>query len=165
MAVPDTISDTELAAQLLPRRFTTEYFTSGKDKYWRGGDMVNQTVKVAIPIFNAAFPGCQAIFEFDNASNHCSYTTDALRVENMNLNPGGKQGKLREGFMHSKFLPQSMLVPWNYHGLEPADRPKGIKRALRKRGLWPERGLTLVLECPTTYNRPGCNPQGGCCAR
>ena len=70
VAAPDTISDTELAAQLLPRRFATEHFTYGKDKYWRGGDMVNHIVKVAIPIFNAAFPGCQAIFAFDNASNH-----------------------------------------------------------------------------------------------
>ena len=163
LAVPDTISDTELATQLLPRRFATEYFIYGKDKYWRGDDMVDHTVKVAIPIFNAAFPGCQAIFAFDNASNHCSYATDALRVENMNLNPGGKQGILREGFMHGKGLPQSMSFPRNYHNLELAGKPKGIKRVLKERGLWPERGL--VLECPTPYSRPGCDPEGGCCAR
>ena len=30
-------------------------------------------------------------------------------------------------------------------------------------GLWPERGL--VLECSTTHDRPGCDPEGGCCAR
>ena len=163
LAVPDTISDTELATQLLPRRFATEYFIYGKDKYWRGDDMVDHTVKVAIPIFNAAFPGCQAIFAFDNASNHCSYATDALRVENMNLNPGVKQGILREGFMHGKGLPQSMSFPRNHHNLELAGKPKGIKRVLKERGLWPERGL--VLECPTSYSRPGCDPEGGCCAR
>ena len=76
--------------------------------------MVNNTVKVAIPIFNAAFPGCRAVFAFDNASNHFSYAADALRVGNMNLYPEGKQGKLREA---------------------------------------------------TTHNRPGCNSEGGCCAR
>ena len=54
--------------------------------------MVDHTVEVAVPIFNAAFPGGQAVFLFDNASNQSSYAVDALRVENMNLHPGGKQG-------------------------------------------------------------------------
>ena len=84
------------------------------------------------------------MFLFDNASNHSSYATDALQVENMNLYPGGKQGILREGFMHHKGRLQSM----NYYNLELAGKPKGIKRVLKERGLWPERGL--VLECPTT---------------
>ena len=66
--------------------------------------MIDHTVKVAIPTFNAAFPGCQAVFLFDNASNHSSYAADALQVENMNLHPGGKQGILREGFIHHKGL-------------------------------------------------------------
>ncbi len=163
LAVPDAISDTELAARLLPRRYATEYFVYGKDKYWRGDDMVDHTVKVAIPIFNAAFPGCQAVFLFDNASNHSSYAADALRVENMNLHPGGKQGWLRDGFIHGKGIPQPMKFPADYHNSELAGKQKGIKRVLKERGLWPERGL--VLDCPTTRGRQGCNPQGGCCAR
>ena len=48
---------------------------------------LDHTVKVAIQIFNAAFPGCQAVFLFDNASKHSTYAADALRVENMNLHP------------------------------------------------------------------------------
>ena len=91
LVVPDTISDAELAGQLLPRRYATEYFVYGKVKYWRGEDMVDHTVKVAVPIFNAAFPGYQAVFLFDSASNHSSHAADALRVGNMNLHPGGKQ--------------------------------------------------------------------------
>ena len=156
LAVPDTVSDAELDARLLPRRYATEHFIYGKDKYWQGDDMVNHTAKVAIPIFNAAFPGYQAVFAFDNASNHCAYVADAPRVENMNLHPGGKQGMLREAFMHGKGLPQSMSFTQGYYNRELAGKPKGIKRVLKERGLWPERGL--VLECPTTHNRPGCNP-------
>ena len=34
---------------------------------------------------------------------------------------------------------------------------------LKERGLWPERGL--VLECATTHNWPGCNPEGSYCTR
>ena len=55
----------------VPRRFATEYLEYGKDKYWPGEDMARQTTQVAIPIFNYVFPGCVAVFMFDNASNHC----------------------------------------------------------------------------------------------
>jgi len=163
LAVPDTISDAELSTRLLPRRYATEYFIYGKDKYWQGDDMVDHTLKVAIPIFNATFPGCQAIFLFDNASNHSSYAADALRVDNMNLHPGGKQSWLRDGFIHEKGIPQSMRFPADYYDRNLAGKQKGIKRVLQERGLWPERGL--VLKCPVTHNRPGCDSRGGCCAR
>ena len=43
---------------------------------------------------------------------------------------------LRDDFMHDREL---------------AGKPKGIKRVLKERGLWPERGL--VLECPATHTR------------
>jgi hypothetical protein len=91
LAVPDAISEAELG---LPRRYVSEYFIYGKDKYWRGDDMVDHTVKVAIPIFHAALPHCQAVFLFDNASNYSSYAAD------MNVNPGGKQAWLRDSFIH-----------------------------------------------------------------
>ena len=55
---------------------------------------------------------------------YCSYGADALRVENMNLHPGGKQGMLREAFMHSKGLPQSMSFAKDYYNRELAGKPK-----------------------------------------
>ena len=65
--------------------------------------------------------------------------------------------------MHGNGQPQSMSFAKNYYSRELAGKPKGIKRVLKERGLWPERGL--VLECRTIHNRPGCDPGGGCCAR
>ena len=64
--------------------------------------------------------------------------------------------------MHGKGLPQLILLPLDYcnHGL--AGKPKGIKRVLKEHSLWLERGL--VLECPTTHNRPGCASEGSCCS-
>ena len=70
---------------------------------------------------------------------------------------------LREAFIHGKGLPQLMSFSQNYCNRELAGKSKGIKRMLKERGLWPEQGL--VLECATTHNRPGCNPEGGYCAR
>ena len=73
--------------------------------------MVDHTVKVAVPIFNAAFHSCQAVFLIDNALKHSSYAANALQVGKMNLHPGDKQGVLRKDFIHGKGLPQSMSFP------------------------------------------------------
>ena len=48
LAVPDAITDAQLTAQLLPRWYATEYFVYGKDKYWRGDNMVDHTMKVVM---------------------------------------------------------------------------------------------------------------------
>ena len=39
LAVPDAVSDAELAARLLPGRHATEHFVYGKNKYWWGDDI------------------------------------------------------------------------------------------------------------------------------
>ena len=106
-------------------------------------------VALPAPIFNVTFSGCQAVFAFDNASNHCSYAADALRVENMNsILEVNKACCGRPSCMHGKGLSQSMSFAQDYYNRELAGKPKGIMRVLKERGLWPERGL--VLECPTT---------------
>ena len=51
-------------------------------------------------------------------------------------------------------VPQSVSLLLDYYNRELVGKLKGIKRVLKERGLWPERGL--VLGCPTTHNRPGC---------
>jgi len=52
--------------------------------------MLNQLTSKAIPAFEKSFPGCQALFAFDNAKSHQRYANDALRTGNINLSPGGK---------------------------------------------------------------------------
>ena len=60
-----------------------------KDNYWTGNEMVEHAVYVVLPIFRYAFSGCLALFAFDNASNHYTFSEDALVAKRMNLNPGG----------------------------------------------------------------------------
>lgn len=86
----------------LPVRDAMQYLEYGKDNYWTRDKMVEQTIKIALPIFHYAFPDCQVLFAFDNASNHCAYVLDALVAAKMNRNPGGQQPLMREGFIHSK---------------------------------------------------------------
>ena len=88
--------------------------------------MVGHIVKAAIPIFNAVFPNCQAVFDFGSASNHSSRTSDALRVEKMDLHPDGKQSVLWEAFMHCKRQLRSVSFPLDCQNLELAGKLKGI---------------------------------------
>ncbi len=69
---------------------------SGKNNngWWKADDLVNQVVERAIPIFEVRFPGCQALFAFDNASSHAAFSPDVLIAKHMNLSPGGKQRKM-----------------------------------------------------------------------
>jgi len=70
----------------------------GGNKWWVGEDLVQQVTNVAIPIFETAFSGCQALFLFDNATSHAAFASDALRAKSMSLRPGGTQSKLDPEF-------------------------------------------------------------------
>jgi hypothetical protein len=59
-------------------------------------------VKEAIQIFEAAHPGKQALFIFDQSSAHASLPEDALRAFEMNKSDGGKQRR-----QHDTIIPMS----------------------------------------------------------
>ena len=97
-------------------------------------------------------PECQALFCFDQSSNHGAMAPDALVASKMNMNPGGKAPQMRDGWWlrHGEKILQSM----NENGV-----PKGMKRVLTERGLWPARGVNM--DCTG-----GCDgSKEGCCAR
>lgn len=178
LKVPDDVLDSELLQDPMwpletdgkPIQDSMHFLEYGKDNHWTGEKMVEHTIRVAVPIFRYAFPGCQALFAFDNASNHCCYATDALVASKMNQNPGGSQPHLREGFIHSKQWPQAMVFPLNHPNPTLRGKPKGIEQVLREQILWREKrsdGFVFLLQCPTSNNRPGYNLtlEGGCCAR
>ena len=72
----------------------------------------------------------------DNSQGHCAYPDDALLVSRMNLNPGGKQACLRDGwYIHNGHkIVQPMVFPTNHPSYPNA--PKGMKYVLMERGLW-----------------------------
>jgi len=113
------------------------------DGWWKTDDLINQVVKCAIPIFEAYFSGCQVLFAFDNASSHAAFSPDALIAKNMNLNPGGKQPKMRRTYFGNERIQQDMIFPSDYHIPNLREQPKGLKQVLIERELWPNKGLKL----------------------
>ncbi|CAG8650895.1 9945_t:CDS:1, partial [Dentiscutata heterogama] len=77
----------------------------------------------------------------------------------MNLFPGGKQSRLRDGWFINKQgerVTQPMIFP-NDLPLDDdnyifRDQPKGIQQVLRERKLWPSSGLRL--KCNKNYCDP-----------
>ena len=113
-----------------------------------------------IPAFEKAHgPGYQALIMVDNSQGHSAYPDNALLVSKMNLNPGGKQARLRDGWFirDGQKITQSMVFPAD-HPSYP-DTPKGMKVVLQERGLWRDK---MRLECA----KPKCTAGAtDCCAK
>jgi hypothetical protein len=88
-------------------------------------------------LFEAAHPGKELIFVFDNSTNHGTRSEDALIVRKINMHPGGLQPLMREGWpiRDEEKVPQSMVM-------EDGKTAKGIKKILEERGLF-RSGLNL----------------------
>jgi hypothetical protein len=67
------------------------YHGTGGDSWWDTNRLLDQMQTKAIPIFECAYPGCQALFIFDQSSAHMSLGPDALNAFDMNRSDGGKQ--------------------------------------------------------------------------
>jgi hypothetical protein len=60
-----------------------------QDGYWTSADIAKQLSTTVIPIFNILHPDCEAVFVFDNSTNHSTYSPDALITKNLNIKDGG----------------------------------------------------------------------------
>jgi len=89
----------EWAAQEEQHRNAYEVFEYGARKkgYWTAVHFIRQ-IDRSIDIFNATYPGARAVYYIDCSSNHHAFAPDALVASKMNVNPGGKQPLMRDGW-------------------------------------------------------------------
>jgi hypothetical protein len=78
-----------------------------------------------VSIFESKYPNAQAVFIFDQSPCHRKLPEDALNVHNMNVNPGGKQPKMRSTQWNGE---EQLMVLTD-------GRPKGMKLVLEERGI------------------------------
>lgn len=119
-----------------------------------------------IPAFERAHPpNYQMLLMVDNSQGHSAYAEDALLTSRMNMNPGGKQAVLRNGwFIHNgERITQSMVFPPD-HPQFPG-LPKGMRQVLTERGLY-RRGLVMVCRKKNDESGEKCPPGAAdCCAK
>ena len=147
------LSDDQIADQLklpdeqrLPsfeaRKIT--YPGKGSDAWWDLMQLKDQ-IKIAIKIFDHTHPNCIVIFVFDRSSAHEGFADNALNINNMNVNPGGKQRKLHDtviplnnldptpGEEDTRGQIQHMSYPNDHPDPKLRGQPKGIKAVLQER--------------------------------
>ncbi|RPA74773.1 hypothetical protein BJ508DRAFT_195691, partial [Ascobolus immersus RN42] len=141
LVVPPSITDAQMAAAGVYRRDAVELLEYGKDNWWDSEKMCKHILDVVEPMARLVYPDCELVFLFDNATNHSCFAPDGLRVEDMNLNPGGKQPCMRPGIDHKNFCETQPMVDAN--GV-----PKGLKQVLKERRLWRD-SPALPTDCAT----------------
>ncbi len=112
-----------------------------------------------IPAFKAKHgDGYIAAILVDHSQGHSAYAEDALRATHMNLRPGGKQARMRDGWFERNGvkITQPMIFPPN-HPQYP-DQPKGMQQVLQERGLWRS---GLLMKCKESCDSDSTD----CCAR
>jgi hypothetical protein len=148
----------ELTGPLLEAR---EIICPGKshDGYWTGKDVAEQ-FKKAIKIHKQKFPEYDALWAFDNSSNHNCFADDALIVSKMNLGSGGQQAKLRDTIFKGER--QLMVFPDDHPEETLRGVPKGMRQVLIERNLWQEGLLKTCSQCRSHVDDPD---RISCCAQ
>ena len=109
------------------------YPGSNGDPWWDSKQLIDQVIKKAIPVFEEAHPGCQALFIFDQSSAHAALAPDALKAFEMNKSNGGAQRRQKD-----TIIPESNPFP-EYHGrvqkmTTESGEQKGLQQTLEERG-------------------------------
>lgn len=109
------------------RKYARQFLEYGENKegYWTRDKFMSQ-MNIAVDMAEFKYPkedGWRIVWVFDHSSCHAAMADDALDASKMNVNPGGKQRKMRDSIWRGKV--QSMN---DRHGV-----PKGMRQVLRER--------------------------------
>jgi hypothetical protein len=119
--------------EIVVRDSTKIIYPGSKGDAWWDCEQLMKQIEEALQIFEAAHPGKQGLFIFDQSSAHASLPPDALKAFEMNKSDGGKQRRQRDTIIpetnpvaEHRGKPQKMILP--------DGRPKGLQRVLEERG-------------------------------
>jgi hypothetical protein len=103
----------------------------------------------AVNIFEHLFPNAVGVWAFDCSSAHEGFAPDALNVNNMGVNPGGKQSHMRRtvipldnpppppGSPDTRGQPQDLVFADDHPDKDLRGKPKGMRAVVKERtGVW-----------------------------
>lgn len=129
-----------------------EIFEYGKNHkgYWDGAKLHQQVITKALPVAEVLYSGYSLLFLFDNATSHSVYAKNALRTQEMNKGPGGKQAQLRNGWYYLEGTRHEQAM--SSQEINGSWKPKRIQQVLKERSLWPPEGLNLEYSKEKCHN-------------
>ena len=119
------------------------YLGKNTDKWWDLPQLMEQT-KDAVAIFEYIHPNAVSIWAFDCSTAHEGLATNALNVNKMNVNPGGKQTLMRDtiipntnpppkpGQVDTRGLIQSLVYPSSHPDPDLAGKAKGVQAVIKE---------------------------------
>ena len=102
-------------------------YGEAREGYWTCDNFMEQ-MKRAIKIAEFKYPksdGWKHVWIFDQSGCHAAMADDSLNVSKMNVNPGGKQRVMRDGYWNEKVFKMNYAI-----GV-----PKGLCVVLQQRGV------------------------------
>src|SRR5882762_2129277 len=114
------------------------------DKWWDLPQLKDQLADT-VDIFKYLHPDAVGVWVFDCSSSHEGLAADALNVNNMNVNPGGKQTLMqntvipptnpppKDGEIDTRGLVQEMVFPQDHPDPKLAGKAKGMVAVLKER--------------------------------
>ena len=84
-------------------------YEAAKEGYWTSDKFMKQ-MEMAVKIAEYKYPkaaGWKHVWIFDHSSCHGAMAEDALDVNSMNVKPGGKQRRMRDGWWGGKSQPMN----------------------------------------------------------
>ena len=102
-------------------------YGEAREGYWTSEKFMAQ-IKEAVKIAEVKYPrseGYRIVWIFDHSSCHAAMPSDALDVRHMNVNPGGKQRVMHDGWWGGK--PPKMNFALGV--------PKGLRAVLQEKGV------------------------------
>ncbi|KIJ43493.1 hypothetical protein M422DRAFT_169742, partial [Sphaerobolus stellatus SS14] len=103
------------------------------DGFWNGELFIKQLREDFVPAFRKAHgPDYQALVMVDNSQGHSAYSVDALVASQMNMNPGGKQPNMRNGWYVKDGIRVSQDMNFSSTHPNHPGQPKAVKKYLRE---------------------------------
>jgi hypothetical protein len=161
LQAPDELLDSSLPdwgikeGLRLSKGQATVQLECGGDEWFNGYLLLQQTLCAAIPLFEAAFPGCRGVFFFHNGTIHSRYAKDALRGQSLALNAGYGEA-VRDIYDYLNNVPQKMT--------DKDGKSLGLRHILMEHGLW-RRGMRVQCGKEDGNLDPQCLKNCTRCAR
>jgi hypothetical protein len=151
LAISGEMAETHHALKDLVGSTSFEMLEIGqnKDGFWTGAHLISQLEREMIK-FECLYPDKQALFLFDNSSNHHNKPPDGLDAWSLTLKNGGG-GKKKRAPRDGWYLADGIQVKQPMV-MENGDM-KGLKTILEERGLW-SADLTLASARTLLASRP-----------
>ncbi|KAG2210685.1 hypothetical protein INT45_003996 [Circinella minor] len=146
------------------------YFYAGTNRegYWTSKDMIKQLTENTIPLFEILHADAQAVFIFDQSSNHNAYPRDALLAHNMPKAPR-RCGVIDDTHNSSNHEFRSGKYFCDKQGKEIEqdlyEQFKGVEKILKERGLWNDKDPYRFDKAWRMECKKEPEVDGKCCAK